>query len=242
MNNWSSEEKACALTSMLRESAAAILENLSSSNPRDLDVQQTKSEQYEAALRKLNEKHDIEVAALKNKIKRLEDLDQLKKAESECAQVKDKNATLRHMISQLEAESAPKIKNDNTTAEAEKARIKEDKSKLRERLAQLEAENKKLKSDLSNALDNAKNSMADLMRAKDVDNKMEQLLANLSENAKLKNIITQLGGELSRFRKELESSFSHTKKVVSGVGSLQEENSKMEGRVAELQKVNAAGA
>nr|CAH7726214.1 unnamed protein product [Callosobruchus chinensis] len=114
-----------------------------------------KSEQYEAALRKLNEKHDTEVAALKNEIKRLEDLDQLKKAN---------------------AESASRNKNGNTTTEAEKAKIKEDKSKLRERLAQLEAENKKLKPDLSNALDDAKKSMADLTRAKDVDNKMEQLL------------------------------------------------------------------
>nr|CAH7742048.1 unnamed protein product [Callosobruchus chinensis] len=32
MNNWSDEEKACALTSILRDSAAAILENLSSSD------------------------------------------------------------------------------------------------------------------------------------------------------------------------------------------------------------------
>nr|CAH7746861.1 unnamed protein product [Callosobruchus chinensis] len=28
MDNWSDEEKACALTSMLRDSGAAILENL----------------------------------------------------------------------------------------------------------------------------------------------------------------------------------------------------------------------
>nr|CAH7746940.1 unnamed protein product [Callosobruchus chinensis] len=35
MSNWSSEEKACVLTSMLSDSAAAILENLSSSNLRD---------------------------------------------------------------------------------------------------------------------------------------------------------------------------------------------------------------
>nr|CAH7756721.1 unnamed protein product [Callosobruchus chinensis] len=41
----------------------------------------------QGSLEELNEKHDIEVAALKNEIKRLEDLDQLKKVESECAQV-----------------------------------------------------------------------------------------------------------------------------------------------------------
>nr|CAH7758411.1 unnamed protein product [Callosobruchus chinensis] len=35
MNNWPSEKKACVLTSMLRDSAAAILENLSSSDLRD---------------------------------------------------------------------------------------------------------------------------------------------------------------------------------------------------------------
>ncbi|VEN52877.1 unnamed protein product [Callosobruchus maculatus] len=35
MNNWSNEEKACVLTSMLRDSAAAILENLCSSDLRD---------------------------------------------------------------------------------------------------------------------------------------------------------------------------------------------------------------
>nr|CAH7754509.1 unnamed protein product [Callosobruchus chinensis]CAH7757825.1 unnamed protein product [Callosobruchus chinensis] len=35
MNNWSDEEKACALTTMLRDFAAAILENLSPSDIRD---------------------------------------------------------------------------------------------------------------------------------------------------------------------------------------------------------------
>nr|CAH7767043.1 unnamed protein product [Callosobruchus chinensis] len=35
MNNWSSEEKACLLTSMLRDFAAAILENLYSSDLPD---------------------------------------------------------------------------------------------------------------------------------------------------------------------------------------------------------------
>nr|CAH7767491.1 unnamed protein product [Callosobruchus chinensis] len=128
-----------------------------------------KSEQYETALGKLNKKHDREVAALNNEIKKLEDLDQLKKARK-CA---------KQMIAQLEAEIASKNKNDNTTAEAEKARIKEEKSTLREKLAQLEAENKKLKSDLSKTLDDAKKNMADLTRAKDVDNKMKQRLANL---------------------------------------------------------------
>nr|CAH7742047.1 unnamed protein product [Callosobruchus chinensis] len=145
--------------------------------------------------RKLNEKRDIEVAALKNKIKRLEVLDQLKKAESECVQVKDENATLRQMIAQLEAESTSKNKNDKTTAEAEKTRIKEDKSKLRERLAQLETENKNLKSDLSNALDDAKDSVAVLSRAKEVDNKMEQRL-------------TKLEKEHGRLKKELEKALA----------------------------------
>ncbi|VEN55290.1 unnamed protein product, partial [Callosobruchus maculatus] len=37
INNWSNEEKACVLTSMLRDSAAAILENLCSSDLRDFD-------------------------------------------------------------------------------------------------------------------------------------------------------------------------------------------------------------
>ncbi|VEN62679.1 unnamed protein product, partial [Callosobruchus maculatus] len=37
INNWSIEEKACVLTSMLRDSAAAILENLCSSDLRDYD-------------------------------------------------------------------------------------------------------------------------------------------------------------------------------------------------------------
>ncbi|VEN63893.1 unnamed protein product [Callosobruchus maculatus] len=36
-NNWSNEEKACVLTSMLGDSAAAILENLCSSDLRDYD-------------------------------------------------------------------------------------------------------------------------------------------------------------------------------------------------------------
>ncbi|VEN52321.1 unnamed protein product, partial [Callosobruchus maculatus] len=37
MNNWSNEGKACVLTSMLRDPAAAILENLCSSDLRDYD-------------------------------------------------------------------------------------------------------------------------------------------------------------------------------------------------------------
>ncbi|VEN43331.1 unnamed protein product [Callosobruchus maculatus] len=37
MNNWSNEEKACVLTSMLSDSAAAVLENLCSSDLRDYD-------------------------------------------------------------------------------------------------------------------------------------------------------------------------------------------------------------
>ncbi|VEN37109.1 unnamed protein product [Callosobruchus maculatus] len=37
MNNWSNEEKACVLTSMPRDSAAAILENLCPSDLRDYD-------------------------------------------------------------------------------------------------------------------------------------------------------------------------------------------------------------
>nr|CAH7746844.1 unnamed protein product [Callosobruchus chinensis]CAH7753901.1 unnamed protein product [Callosobruchus chinensis] len=165
-------------------------------------------QQHETAIKQLG-KHDRETAVLKDEIRRLkdgqekftadrdrlkqlldnekrrsidikkEDLDQLKKAKSKCAQVKDENATLRQITAQLEAESASKIKNGNTTAEAKKARIKEDKSKLKEMLTQLEAENKKLKSDLSNALNDAKKSMAHLTRAKDDDNKTEQRLANL---------------------------------------------------------------
>nr|CAH7736903.1 unnamed protein product [Callosobruchus chinensis] len=71
------------------------------------------SEQYEAAFRKLNEKHDIEVAALKNEIKRLEDFDQLKKAQSKCRPAEDENATLKKMIAQLDAESTYKNKNGN---------------------------------------------------------------------------------------------------------------------------------
>nr|CAH7737851.1 unnamed protein product [Callosobruchus chinensis] len=114
------------------------------------------------------------------------------------------------MIGQLEADSASKHKNDNTTAEAEKARIKEDKSKLSEMLAQLESEKKKLKSDSSNALDHAKKSMADLMRAKDVDNKMEQRLANL-EN------------ENGRLKKELEEALASS----SGKQQLKDESNKM---------------
>nr|CAH7737850.1 unnamed protein product [Callosobruchus chinensis] len=48
---------------------------------RDTKNLQEKNKQYEAALRKLKEKHDIEVAALKNETKLLEDLDRLMKAE-----------------------------------------------------------------------------------------------------------------------------------------------------------------
>nr|CAH7748929.1 unnamed protein product [Callosobruchus chinensis] len=114
--------------------------------PKNRDTKNLRKnrERYEAALRKLNEKHYKEAAALKSEIKRLEDLDQLKKAKRECAQVKDENATLKQMIAQLEAESGSKNKNDNAIAEAEKTRIKEDNSNMRERLAQLEAEIKKI--------------------------------------------------------------------------------------------------
>nr|CAH7760104.1 unnamed protein product [Callosobruchus chinensis] len=87
---------------------------------------------------------------------------------------------LKQMITHLEAENAYKKKNlDNVSAEAGNARINEDTSMWREQLAQLEAENKKLPPDLSNALDDAKRSLAELSRARDVDNKIEQRLANL---------------------------------------------------------------
>nr|CAH7737621.1 unnamed protein product [Callosobruchus chinensis] len=86
----------------------------------------------------------------------------------------DKNATFKQIITPLEAENASKNKKDNAIAEAENARIKEGMSTmLRERLAKLAAENKKLKSDVSNALDEVKKSMAHLSRARDADNKME---------------------------------------------------------------------
>nr|CAH7758526.1 unnamed protein product [Callosobruchus chinensis] len=157
MNSWSIEEKekACVLTSMPRDSAAAILENLSSSDLRSKITSALKLRFGDAHLTELlhGQLHNHAQQAKK-------DLTtfayELKKAESKCAQVKDKNATLRQMIAQLGAESASKNKNGTTTAEAEKARIKENKSKLRKSLAQLEAENKKPKSDLSNALDDVK--------------------------------------------------------------------------------------
>nr|CAH7748173.1 unnamed protein product [Callosobruchus chinensis] len=223
-----------------------------------------KSEQYEAALRKLNEKHDIRVAALKSEIKRLEDLVQQKKAESEYAQVKDENVTLRQMFAQLDAESASKNKNGNTTAEAKKACIKENKLKLRERLAQLEAENKKLKSDLSNALDDAKKGMADLTRAKEVENKME-LLANLKnengrlkeelekalagssgkkqlkdEGNKMKQKIAQTESEIGSLEKELDKVIEDAQKGVSGLPVKQADVVKMRQSLAQQERENAA--
>nr|CAH7736893.1 unnamed protein product [Callosobruchus chinensis] len=56
---------------------------------RDMKNLRKRSEQYKAALRELNEKHVKEVAAFKDEIKRLDALDQLKKAENECAQIKE---------------------------------------------------------------------------------------------------------------------------------------------------------
>nr|CAH7716074.1 unnamed protein product [Callosobruchus chinensis] len=44
---------------------------------------------------------------------------------------------------------------ENVIADAKKARVKEDESNMRDRLAQLELENKKVKSDLNNAFDDA---------------------------------------------------------------------------------------
>nr|CAH7763905.1 unnamed protein product [Callosobruchus chinensis] len=65
-----------------------------------------KNQHHEATLKDFIEKHVKEVAALPNKIKRLKALDQLKKAEKECDQYEDKNATLKQKITQLEAENA----------------------------------------------------------------------------------------------------------------------------------------
>nr|CAH7741434.1 unnamed protein product [Callosobruchus chinensis] len=62
-------------------------------------------------------------------------LDQLKKAEKECDQSEDKNATLKQKVTQLEAVDACNIKNVDNTIAAAGARIKEGKSKLRDRLA-----------------------------------------------------------------------------------------------------------
>nr|CAH7750057.1 unnamed protein product [Callosobruchus chinensis] len=84
MNNWSSEEKACVLKSMLRDSAAAILENLSWYGTICVTI---------------------------DEIKRLKAFDQLQKVEKGCDQAKDKNAMLKQMITQLAAENAYKNKN-----------------------------------------------------------------------------------------------------------------------------------
>nr|CAH7747333.1 unnamed protein product [Callosobruchus chinensis] len=145
-----------------------------------------KNEQHEAAIKKLAGKHDRETAVLKRQNQATADRDRLKQLERECAQVKYENATLKHMVAQLEAESASKNKNDSAIAKTKKARIKEDQSNVREKL-EFGAENKKLKSDLCNVLAGAKKSLENLFRAKDVDNKMEQRLANLeNKNSRLK--------------------------------------------------------
>nr|CAH7759090.1 unnamed protein product [Callosobruchus chinensis] len=75
MNNWPSEEKACVLTSMLRDSAAAILGNLSSSDLRDyskitsasfkaLEIEfATKATRMTSKVRSVVEDDEIEVRA-----------------------------------------------------------------------------------------------------------------------------------------------------------------------------------
>nr|CAH7762409.1 unnamed protein product [Callosobruchus chinensis] len=111
---------------------------------------------------------------------------QLKKAENGCDQVKDENAMLKRIVTHLQDENASENKTCDI-AEAEQARIKENKSKLRGRMAQLDVENKRLKLDLSNALDDAKRSMESLSIAKDVYNTLEQWLMNLkNKNGRLK--------------------------------------------------------
>nr|CAH7764070.1 unnamed protein product [Callosobruchus chinensis] len=94
----------------------------------------------EARIRKLSRRRE-------DRIKRLEALNQLKKAEKRYDEVKDENLTLKQ-ITQLKAGNAS-FKEDlnNAVAEAKKA-----KGNFRERLAQLVVENKKLQSELSNAL------------------------------------------------------------------------------------------
>ncbi|VEN59224.1 unnamed protein product [Callosobruchus maculatus] len=121
-----------------------------------------KNEQHEVALRKLNK----EVSALKGEIKRLKALNQLKKAERVCDQVKDENTMLKQKINQMEAECEFCKKNlDNAIDKVKRVGIK-DESKLRERLAQLEAENKKLKTDLSGEVDDPKKRKKDLCKAR----------------------------------------------------------------------------
>ncbi|VEN57665.1 unnamed protein product, partial [Callosobruchus maculatus] len=116
-----------------------------------------KNDQHEAALRKVNEKHHREVSALKNEIKRLKALDQPKKAEDRCDQVKDENARLKQKITQLEAENASvKEYLDRAIVQAKKTAVKEDESRLRERLVHHEAEIKKMKSDMTDTLDSVR--------------------------------------------------------------------------------------
>nr|CAH7741827.1 unnamed protein product [Callosobruchus chinensis] len=140
------------------------------------------------------------------------ELDQLKKAEKGGDEAEDKNAMLKHTITQLEPENACKTKNpDNAIGETGNSRIKENKSKLGERLTQLERENKKLKSDSSNALDDATKSMVDLSRAQ--HNAVEQLLA------KMKN-------DDCRLKKELEKTLAEAQACSSGQRQLNDESNK----------------
>nr|CAH7755108.1 unnamed protein product [Callosobruchus chinensis] len=70
------------------------------------------------------------------------------------------------------------------------AKFNEAKPELGERLAQVNVENKKLKSDPSNVLDDAKQSIADLSRPSDVEIKTEQRLAHFKNlNGRLKKAL-----------------------------------------------------
>nr|CAH7753363.1 unnamed protein product [Callosobruchus chinensis] len=131
MNNWSDEEKAWVLTST--ELMYDELHNRTQQAKEDLTTLayeefRDKPKEHTLDLLKMNEQHEVivkakkhgkVVAALQNEIKRLKALDQLKKAEKECDQADDRNATLKQKITQLDV--------DNAIFEAENARIKKGK-------------------------------------------------------------------------------------------------------------------
>nr|CAH7765695.1 unnamed protein product [Callosobruchus chinensis] len=132
MNNWSDEEKACSLTSMLRVSAAAILENLSSSH--ESEIGRLKKE-----LQKVIE--DAQKGVFGISVQQDDDVKLRQRGCDQAAQLRSENAKLKDTIMQLEDEHSRLRKElENSFRDAKKEKEEEEKEQ-----GEAEGERRKMK-------------------------------------------------------------------------------------------------
>nr|CAH7765182.1 unnamed protein product [Callosobruchus chinensis] len=167
MNNWLDEKKACAPTSVLRDSAAAILENLSLSDIRDYskitsalklrfgDAHLTELLHGQLHNRTQQAKEDLttfayEVQSLAKRAFRYEDA---QKGVFGISVQQDDDVNLRQSLAQLERE---RKFNDTSGGCDQAAQLRSENAKLKDTIMELEGENSRLRKELGNSFRDAK--------------------------------------------------------------------------------------